>query len=1556
MGHEDWGFNKNFYTIKKKVGGTGFFYIPWDGENILGTDVNRNDTTRPTGSAATGVPSGLHTKLATNTQYRIDFADCVHRHFFNDGALMPTNTIGRWMTRAKQVDQPIILESARWGDYRRDVHVYQTAPYELYTRNNQWLTEQNRLINSYFPARTAIVLAQLRAQFLYPNNTAPTFNQHGGRVPAGFALTMSATNSIYFTTNGIDPRVYGTGALSPAAQAYTGPISIGQAMVVKARMLSGTNWSALNEAAFVVGSLTPALRITEIMYNPVGGDAFEYLELQNTGPTILDLGGYSFTNINFTFPVGFSLNAGQRIVLGNNSVTNSFAIRYPGVSVAGWFGGSLANGGETIAIRDTLNRIIFSVSYEDEFGWPTSPDGGGYSLEMIDPNGDPDDPANWRASNAQNGTPGQSNSAAPTPAVVLNEVMAENLTAVNHEGTFPDWVELYNASGGSVSIAGWSLSDDGNARKFVFPGGTTLGAGSYLVVWFDTLTNGVSGLHTGFGLGRNGDSVFLYDANTNRVDAISFGPQVANLTIGRIGGAWVLTTPTTNAANVAASLASPTNLFVNEWLADSAPGFDDWLELFNSATNAVALRNTYVGTSNALSRILSLSFVAPRGFVQLIADERPGPDHLNFKLPANAGAIILYDTTGAEFQRVTYGAQTEGLTRGRLPDGTATFVPFPGSASPAASNYVLNYSGPRLNEVLARNSSAVAGPAGNYADYLEIYNPGSNIVSLAGMGLSDEMGEVKFTFPLGTLIASNGYIVVWCDGTRAATTLSPLNSGFSLSGSSGGVYLFNALGQPVDWVEYGFQVSDLPIGVSGGQWHLLAAATPAAPNAVPATLGSATNLRINEWMADVPDGGNDWFELHNLDPLPVSMTGLFLTDDPSLAGLSNTPIAALSFIGGNDWVKWIADQDPSQGRDHARFDLDKDTDNILLHGANSSIIDSVSFGAQLEGVSQGRLPDGAANIVSFPATPTPDASNYLPLSNVVINEVLTHTDPPIEDAIEIQNTAGTNVNIGGWWISNSQRDLKKFRIPAGLSLTPGEFKVFYETNFNAGAGTNFTLNSAHGDSVHLSEVDGLGNLTGYRAVVEFGAAANGVSFGRFATSTGVDFTAMAQRTFGVDSPANVIAFRNGAGLTNSYPKVGPVVFNEIMYHPVSGSNATELAEEEFVELYNITAEPVPMYDTNHPANGWRLSGGINFNFSSSDAIPGNGYLVIVAFNPATNPAALVSFRAKYGTNGTVIGPFSGRLDNAGEAIELYRPDAPQQPPHPDVGFVPMILVDRVAYDDIAPWPTAPDGGGASLQRIAPLLYGNEVLNWTDDPPTAGAANGEGALVPPTISGQPQSTNVVQGATAQFSVTAGGTAPLGYQWQHAGTNLPNATNVTLTLVNAQPPDAGTYRVLVSNLAGSIASQSASLTVVGRADDQRAAAKPGGPRREYRAIHGDGQRRAHAFLSMAFQRRRFGRAERHAVDARKCAAGEPGRLHGCDYEQRRLNYQRCRGIGHRRCACHHRRPGGRRGFGKRSRYVHCFGYRHGTSVLSMAQGRHQHPWRKQPELHDSVGADF
>jgi hypothetical protein len=251
----------------------------------------------------------------------------------------------------------------------------------------------------------------------------------------------------------------------------------------------------------------------------------------------------------------------------------------------------------------------------------------------------------------------------------------------------------------------------------------------------------------------------------------------------------------------------------------------------------------------------------------------------------------------------------------------------------------------------------------------------------------------------------------------------------------------------VNSVEYGPQARNFSIGLSGGQWRLLATPTPGAANSAAASLGAITNLRFNEWMAS-PIAGEDWFELYNLDASPVALAGLYLTDSPSMAGLSNTPIAALSFMGGRDWLRWNADGDRSRGRNHTAFSLSKEGETLRLYAPDFSVIDSVTFGLQETGVSEGRLPDGGNNIVRFPNTPTPEASNYLPLDGLVINEVLTHTDPPLEDAIELLNTSSNSLAVGGWWISNSERELKKFRVPPGTALNAGAFKVFYEGDLN----------------------------------------------------------------------------------------------------------------------------------------------------------------------------------------------------------------------------------------------------------------------------------------------------------------------------------------------------------------------------------------------------------------------------------------------------------------------------------------------------------------------------
>src|SRR5262249_33586994 len=88
-------------------------------------------------------------------------------------------------------------------------------------------------------------------------------------------------------------------------------------------------------------------------------------------------------------------------------------------------------------------------------------------------------------------------------------------------------------------------------------------------------------------------------------------------------------------------------------------------------------------------------------------------------------------------------------------------------------------------------------------------------------------------------------------------------------------------------------------------------------------------------------------------------------------------------------------------------------------------------------------------------------------------------------------------------------------------------------------------------------------------------------------------------------------------------------------------------------------------------------------------------------------------------NTPIFGPYGGKLSNGGGTIELYKPDKTQGPAHPDFGFIPFILVERVKYSDTAPWPTSADGSGASLQRVTDEFYANDPANRSGGPPTPG---------------------------------------------------------------------------------------------------------------------------------------------------------------------------------------------------------------------------------------------
>lgn len=1380
-GMGDWPAN-NWRAGKDRTGGIWRFYI-WDGEwamGIYGRVVTRDTFAEsgpgPDNSGLASIGNSeiarIYQSLRRNPEFLLLWADRIHKHMFNGGPLMDQNILAHFNSMRTELTGVI-------PSMNTDIP------------------------GTWVPQRRAIIMQHFQNYGLLASSNAPIFSRHGGRVARNFRLTMTASNLtdsvIYYTTNGTDPRVMFSGAISPEAIAYDPAVEfrLQHSTIVKARTLrNGTNWSALTEASFEVGIIGAPIRITEINYNPPGGNGFEFIELRNLGAVPVDLTGMFFEGITFIFPAVTILNPGASLVLSSDLDPNGFAARYPGVIVAGRFTGNLANGGERITLKDRTGVIVVSVDYDDERGWPTAADGQGSSLEINDPFGNPDDPANWRASAQLYGTPGQATSAPPLAAVRINELMATNRAAVPNMGTYPDWVELHNAGASAANIAGWSLTDDGNPRKFVFPAGTTIPAGGYLVVWCDAVTNTTPGFHTGFALDRDGETVLLYNSVTSRVDGVTYGLQITDYSMGRIGGEWQLTLPTPNAMNMAAPLG--TNFpAINEWQANPFPGQPDWVELHNTNSLPVSLHGMYLGITGMVQQITSPSYVPPRGFAQIFMDENVGPNHLDARLPATGGTIVLYDSAAVELTRVAYGAPPEGASQGRLPNGTGPVMTFTASVSPGASNYVVVYNGPYINEVMARNRSAITNSMGDVSDWIELYNPAATNVDMSGMSLSMNRPEPgEWVFPAGSIVPPGSYVVIWCEDNRPATTAAGayLNTGQNLDGESGGVYLFNTSRQLINSIEYGFQIADQSIGRIGTQWRLLSNATPGATNSTAAALGGATNLVFNEWMAQSASGP-DWFELFNAGTLPVDISGLFVTDDPSTTGAMRSRIAPLSFIAGGGWVRFIADEEPNAGRDHVTFSLAGDGESLRLY-SGTTLLTGIYFGKQSPGVSEGRMPDGGANFVRFPSSPSPGESNYLPPQNVVFNEVLSHTAPPLEDAIELHNPSSQPAEIGGWYLSDSP-DFKKFRIPDGTILPAGGHIVFYENQFNDGSATAFSLSRSRGNELWLSEADEAGSLSGVRATVRFGPALSGVSMGRFDTHLGPKFVALTARTFGAD---------------NAPAQVGPIVISEIMYHPpdiVTETNIINNTDDEFVELHNISSSAVDL-------SNWRLVNAVNYTFTPGVSLPAGGYLLVVSFSPVTNAAALDAFRATYGLSASVpiFGPYAGRLDNDAETVELQQPDIPDGP------LVPYVVVETVDYTDTAPWPAAAtDGGGLSMSRLAipegggPSTPGfaNEPVSWVAADPTPGAANGGPTVPLPVITQSPTTQTNVIGTTRSLSVSATGSGPLFYQWRFNGVNIRGATNDTLLFSPVELEHAGVYDVFVSNPGGSTFSDPATITI-------------------------------------------------------------------------------------------------------------------------------------------------
>lgn len=435
-------FPNNFFAVYNRVKPDGFKFFLHDAEHSLipGLGVDRTGPFNCGSIFLKSNPQWLHQKLSENPHYRLRFADRVYKHFYNGGALTLQNNVNRINGRKAQIETAIIAESARWGDSKTSTPL---------TKAN-WIQAINTITQSFFPSRMNTVLGQLKSKDLYLNNPAPTFDVQGGIVPKGYNLNiigLTGTSKTYYTTDGSDPcnqfsvtSGYPAGTVSKSAVELNGPVIITKTTTVKARTLTVSTWSPLNEATFIVKEDLSPLKITELHYHPLDQDtvsdkSFEFIELKNCGSTDIQLNGASFTE-GITYKFGDkTLAPGQFIVLASDK--GQFSKRY-GFMPYDSYSGQLDNSGEKITFLSASGDTVISFIYDDKLPWPEEADGTGYSLVSANYNGsgNPSDAAYWKKSAAVHGSPGKQDAATSVNEDAQNQVIKDFSISQNYPNPF----------------------------------------------------------------------------------------------------------------------------------------------------------------------------------------------------------------------------------------------------------------------------------------------------------------------------------------------------------------------------------------------------------------------------------------------------------------------------------------------------------------------------------------------------------------------------------------------------------------------------------------------------------------------------------------------------------------------------------------------------------------------------------------------------------------------------------------------------------------------------------------------------------------------------------------------------------------------------------------------------------------------------------------------------------------------------------------------------------------------------------------------------------------
>ena len=599
----------------------------------------------------------------------------------------------------------------------------------------------------------------------------------------------------------------------------------------------------------------------------------------------------------------------------------------------------------------------------------------------------------------------------------INEFMASNGTGITDEsGVYEDWIEFYNAGVLPVNIGGMYITDDlTDFTKWQIPTNapvaTTIPAGGFLYVWADNQPE-EGPLHMNIKLSSGGEAIAISVQGATELETIDsyvFGPQVTDISTGRYADGEdnyvTFDNPTPGAPN---ELGFLSGIYINEFMASNANGitdeageFEDWIEIYNSNTIPVNIGGLYV-TDDLTNPLLyqiptddpDATTIPAGGFMILWADQEPleGILHVNFKLSSGGESIGITQIIGSEqefIDSLTYTSQTADVSTGREPDGGDTIRTF-FQPTPGASNIVPFVSGLSINEVLTTNTTSITDSNGENDPWIEIYNLNADPVDIGGLYVSNNaadpsLWQIPTTNATITTIPAAGFITLWADNQ---TEQGELHLPFTLSNSGGSLIISDIIGPDISTIDtmiYTTQIANVSFGRypdASPQYKPFIDPTPNDNNVLPLV----TNVFINEFLAgnnvtNTDEFGDyeDWIELYNAGTTAVDVGGLFMVDDleePNPFQIPTTSPSETTIPAGGFLLLWC-DNQPTQGILHMNIKLSGGGEQIGLlqiNGSDRHFVDSLTYLAQIDDVSEGRETDGEEPFVTF-NVPTPNASN-----------------------------------------------------------------------------------------------------------------------------------------------------------------------------------------------------------------------------------------------------------------------------------------------------------------------------------------------------------------------------------------------------------------------------------------------------------------------------------------------------------------------------------------------------------------------------------------------------